>query len=130
MAIAVFDASVVIALLDEKDAHHRAALSAVGEHRDHQGILPASAYSECLVLALRKSEKTAAVIERAIADHALDIVAIDRAIGRRAAELRARHTDLRLPDALVLAAGDVLQADAILTADRTWTKYSRRAKVI
>jgi hypothetical protein len=32
---------------------------------------------------------------------------------------------LRLPDALVLARGDVLDADTIITVDRRWRRFDR-----
>ncbi len=48
----------------------------------------------------------------------------------RAAALRAAHTGLRLPDALVLACGTELRADAVLTADRRWTGWSALARTI
>jgi hypothetical protein len=51
-------------------------------------------------------------------------------IADRAALLRARHASLRLPDALVLATGDALAADAVLTAGSAWPRVSRRARVI
>ena len=54
---------------------------------------------------------------------------IDEAVAERAATLRAEHPALRLPDALVLACGDALAADAILTADRRW-RYLPRVRVL
>jgi hypothetical protein len=51
-------------------------------------------------------------------------------MARRAAALRARHPALRLPDALVLATGELLDAAAILTAARAWARVSLRARVI
>jgi hypothetical protein len=35
-----------------------------------------------------------------------------------------------LPDALVIATADALEATLVLTADRTWTRVSRRAQMI
>jgi hypothetical protein len=35
-----------------------------------------------------------------------------------------------LPDALVIATADALEATLLLTADRTWTRVSRRARMI
>jgi PIN domain nuclease of toxin-antitoxin system len=50
-------------------------------------------------------------------------------VAERAARLRSIHRGLRLPDALVLATADVLEATA-LTADRAWARISRRARLI
>jgi hypothetical protein len=44
--------------------------------------------------------------------------------------LRAAHSRLLLPDALVLAAGEVLQATSVLTADRAWARVSQRARLV
>ena len=49
MAIVVLDASIIIAFLDRGDAHHAKALEAVGQTRDEELVLPASAYAEILV---------------------------------------------------------------------------------
>ncbi|MCY7302359.1 MAG: PIN domain-containing protein [Thermoleophilia bacterium] len=57
------------------------------------------------------------------------ILPVDREIGRRAAELRATHR-LGLPDALVLASCDILDADVVLTADAKWVKFSPRVVVV
>jgi predicted nucleic acid-binding protein len=51
-------------------------------------------------------------------------------IAETAAELRAHHRALRLPDAVVIATGDVLGADAVLTGDARWRRVSRRVRVI
>lgn len=130
MAVAVLDASFVIALFDSNDPHHTRAVAALGEQRDRHKVLPASAYAECLVGPLRRGPKTAETLERAIAEHALEVVPIDRALAHSAADIRARHATVGLPDALVLATGEVLEADVVLTADRTWTRYSKRVQVI
>ena len=47
-------------------------------------------------------------------------------IAERAARLRAHHAALRLPDALVLATADALDAIAF-TCDRAWPRVNRRA---
>lgn len=47
-----------------------------------------------------------------------------------AALWRARHSSLRLPDALVLATADVGAADAILTGDKRWRRLDPRVEVI
>jgi len=50
---------------------------------------------------------------------------ITKAIAERAASLRASRQMLRLPDALVLACGDVLDANTIVTVDRRWRRSDR-----
>jgi len=60
----------------------------------------------------------------------LRVAPIEESMAVEAARLRGRHGNLRLPDALVIAAGEVLKADSILTGDRSWARVSRRVRVI
>lgn len=130
MAIVVLDASVVIAFLDASDAHHQAAVTALTSVGAEALVLPASAYSEVLVDPARRGRDALAVTREFVADLALRIAPLDSGIAQRAAALRAAHRSLRLPDALVLATADVLNADSVLTADRSWTKVSERVHAI
>jgi predicted nucleic acid-binding protein len=123
MALIVLDASVVIAHLDPNDALHGAATEMLLEYASEDLRLPASAYAESLVDPARKGRLDEA--RRAIAALQLQIVPIDAAQAEGAANLRARERGLRLPDALVLACGEQLSADVILTADRRWRRFER-----
>lgn len=128
MAVLVLDASVVIAFFDRADAHHLAAKAALDATGENELVLPASAYSEALVVPWRRASADAA--DRALADLAIRVEPLSREIARRAAQLRSRQEALRLADAIVLATGDVLEAAAVLTADRRWPRFSKRARVI
>lgn len=130
MALIVLDASVVIAFLDSADAHHEAAVAALAAHRSDELVLPASVYAEILVGPLRRGPAAAARAEGFLTDLALRIEPLGAEVARRAAALRARHPGLTLPDAFVLATGDALGAGAVLTADRSWSRVSRRARTI
>ena len=128
MALVVLDSSVVIAHLDARDVHHEVVVGALAEHRGDDLRLPASAYAEVLVGAIREGR-----VERAREDiEALlvQIESIGTAIADAAAALRAEHRALRLPDALVLATGEALAADAVLTADARWAALTPRVRVI
>jgi predicted nucleic acid-binding protein len=127
VALIVLDASVVIAHLDPADAHHEAATAALRERAEDDLVLPASAYAEALVDPARKGRLDTA--REHIEALLLRIAPLDRDMAERAALLRAGDAALRLPDALVLAGGDVLGADAVLTTDRRWAKFER-AKVL
>jgi predicted nucleic acid-binding protein len=48
----------------------------------------------------------------------IEVVPLDRTIARRAAELRAEHAGLRLPDAMVLATADLREAGLLTFDDR------------
>jgi predicted nucleic acid-binding protein len=123
VALIVLDASVVIAHLDPADALHESATSVLLEYATDDLRLPASAYAESLVDPARKGrlDDARAAIEALV----LQIVPIDRLVAENAAALRARERGLRLPDALVLACGEHLGADAIVSADRRWRRFER-----
>jgi predicted nucleic acid-binding protein len=130
VALVVLDASVVIAFLDGDDALHERAIEAIAGRRADELVIPASAYAETLMLPYRRGPDAVARVERFVQDFAIRIQPVERNIAREAARLRARHPALRLPDALVLAAGDALGADPVLTGERGWAKISRRVRVI
>jgi PIN domain nuclease of toxin-antitoxin system len=128
VAIAVFDASVVIAFLDANDSHHERAIDVLAALTADR-ILPASAYAEVLVDPWRRGVEAVGAVRRFVSDLGIRIEPLTADVAERAARLRARHRSLRLPDALVLATADVLDAD-VLTCDRTWARLTRRARVI
>jgi predicted nucleic acid-binding protein len=115
----ILDASVLIGLLDTADAHHAQALHDT-EAADRTGrslLVPASAYSEALVAFARANRIEDA--REAIAAMGFVVVPLTASIAERAAELRARHERLRLPDAIVLASvhelgGELLSYDHYL----------------
>ena len=130
MAVVVLDASVVIAFLDPSDSHHAGAVAAFAAHQMDNLVLPASVYAEVLVGPYRRGAAAVTIVEQFIAAFAMRIEPVSAQIARRAAQLRSRNPALKLPDAFVLATGDVLSASAVLTADGTWPKLSRRARLL
>jgi predicted nucleic acid-binding protein len=130
VALVVLDASVLIAFLDAADTHHVTAVAAISGERDADYVLPASAYAEALVRPFARGASAVRVIDEFLAELGIRIQPLDAETARQAARLRARHRGLRLPDALVLATADMLDASAVLTADRAWLRYSRRARPI
>lgn len=123
----VLDASVVIAFRARDDPHHDAAVGALERHRDDELVLPASAYAEVLVGPARRSRRALTRAKQLLARTPVRVEPITREIAERAAELRER---VRLPDALVLATGDVLGAEVVLTSDARWPKVSRRVQLV
>lgn len=104
MGAVALDASAVIALLSASDAHHQRAQLEFREasQSGDELTMPASAYSEILVHALRQGRES--LVDDLVNRLRIKIVPVDRELGKLAAELRAEHRSLRLPDALVLAA--------------------------
>jgi predicted nucleic acid-binding protein len=130
VALIVIDASVVIGFLDATDEHHAAAVAALGASASDDLVLPATAYAEVLVAPARKGSGAVDRVEEALAALTVKLESVTPAIARSAASLRARHRSLRLPDALVLATADVLGAAKVLTADRGWSRISRKVRLI
>ena len=118
MGALILDASVLIGLLDTADSHHEAAVDDV-EAADLRGddlVTPASAYSEALVAFARAGRVADA--REAIAAMGIVVTPLTAAIGEHAAQLRAAHERLRLPDAIVLATARVLDAEPLTYDDR------------
>ena len=115
MGPVALDASIAVAFLDPLDVHHERAVSALRECDGSALSMSASAYSETLVRPL--ADGHGAGVDEFVDGLGIEIVPVDRGIARRAAELRAEHADLRLPDATIAAAAELLGA-RLLTFDQ------------
>ena len=123
----ILDASVLIGLLVTADPHHARAVDDV-EHADQAGralLAPASAYSEALVAFARAGRGRDA--RDAIVGMGIAVVALTAPIAEHAAELRAQHDTLRLPDALVLATAHEHDG-ALLTYDQRLARTARQRR--
>jgi predicted nucleic acid-binding protein len=113
----ILDASVLIGLLDTADTHHSRAIEDT-EAADQAGrplLAPASAYSEALVAFARANRLNDA--REAIAAMGITVAPLTPSMAEHAAELRAGHERLRLPDAIVLACARRLDGE-LLTYDQ------------
>ena len=127
--VSVLDASVLIALLDEKDAGRPVARAAVDESKcNHDLLIPVTAFSESIVAPYRRSRRDGERAEAALA--ALGrLVDVTREIASQAAQLRATR-QVKLPDALILATAMQVAADQILTLDRRWRGVDSRVRLL
>jgi len=125
MGRVALDADVVIAFLDPSDAQHQRAVEIVGARlaSGDDVLIAASVYAEVIVRPLQHG--TAATVDEFLAAVGVHVVDIDRTLARRAAELRARHGALRLPDALSLATALAHNAE-FLTLDRALQRIAER----
>jgi predicted nucleic acid-binding protein len=128
MALILLDASILIALLDPADGLHAPTLQAVVASAADEIAIPASALAETLVAPARAGKLQAA--RAAIRLLSLRVTPIDEPVAVEAARLRSRHKALRLPDALVIASGEVLRARTILTGDSRWRSVSKRVTIV
>jgi predicted nucleic acid-binding protein len=125
MAGVALDADVLIGFLDPADAQHDRA---VGELRPRitagdRLIVSASVYAEILVRPLLGG--TGAIVDDFLDAVRAEVVPVDRHTARLAAQLRARHSALRLPDAFSLATALVADAQ-LLTLDETLRRAAER----
>jgi predicted nucleic acid-binding protein len=129
VALTALEASVLIALLDPADAHHRAARAALEAHADDDLRIAAHTLAEALVHPARAGKERQA--RQLIGSLEITVDPVDEPIAVAAARLRARHgSALRMPDALVLAHADLVKAKHVLTADSRWTAWSRRVELL
>jgi predicted nucleic acid-binding protein len=131
--LTVLDAGVIIAILKTDDVHNEGArreLTSIGDRGDRL-VVPASAYAEILVAPFRHGPEASAAIDEFLDALPASVEPATRDIARQAAELRARHGNrLRLPDAVVVATGIVLDADRIVTTDGRWPELGVRVELI
>lgn len=127
MARIALDADVIIAFLDPSDAQHAQAVELLRKHlADGDDILiAATVYAEVIVKPLQHG--TDDTVDQFLAAVNAHVVDVDRALARRAAQLRGRHGALRLPDALSLAAALVSDA-RLLTLDRALQRIADRER--
>lgn len=122
MGLSVVDAGVLIGFLEANDAHHDQATEALrlSLDRNDDMVIPASALAETLVAPARHGPGSVDVVLEVVARLPLRVRELDQAVAVKAAQVRAAHPSLKLPDALVVATAMELHADRILTTDRRW----------
>lgn len=102
MAVAVFDADVLIGFLNRSDAHHQRAVERVSATLvpGMRRLICAVNYTEVLFGPLRVGAQE--TVEAMVVRLNIEIVTVDLALAQRAAAVRER-TGLKLPDAYALA---------------------------
>lgn len=122
MGLIHLDTGVVIGLLDATDAHHESATQTLAEavRSGDRLAMAASAFAECLVGPSRRGRRAIETVDDLFVRLPIEIVLLDAAIARMAAGIRAKHTAVRLPDALVIATAAHASADRLVTTDRRW----------
>ena len=127
MARVALDADIVIAFLDAGDDQHARAVTELRPllAAADELLVGATVYAETIVRPLQ--EGTDATVDAFLDAAGVKIVPVDRAVARRAAQLRAEHSSLRLPDAMSLATA--LATDAtLLTLDKKLQHVAKRAE--
>jgi predicted nucleic acid-binding protein len=123
----VLDASVVIAALAGDDAHHHAAVNALAGASDDELVLAATTRAEILVGPMRMGGSALAAARDFV--NACETVPVGADIADDAAEMKARHRGLSLPDAIALVIAEMIKADAVWTFDRRWRDVHQRVAI-
>ncbi|HWH15039.1 MAG TPA: PIN domain-containing protein [Miltoncostaeaceae bacterium] len=98
----VFDADVLIGVLNRDDVHHVAAVERLRAAADGPGRLLVSAVTFAEVLVGPRRAGRERIVEEMADALRMEVVAVDRRLAGRAAAVRAT-TALRTPDAFVVA---------------------------
>jgi predicted nucleic acid-binding protein len=105
VAVAVFDADVLIAYLGRRDAHHAEAVERIRRAFEPgmRRLVSAVNYTEVLIGPLRAGGRAAAErVDAMLVRLGIETIVVDMALAQRAAAVRAR-TNLKLPDAYAVA---------------------------
>jgi predicted nucleic acid-binding protein len=125
VARVALDADIVIAFLDPGHDQHATAVAELRPRltAGDELLVAATVYAETLVHPLQRG--TDGTVEEFFDAAGISIVPIDRAVARRAAELRAAHQSLRFPDATSRATA-LATGSALITLDTKLRQIARR----
>ena len=118
MGKVILDSSVIIALFNEADEHHLAAVKALGESKNNFEISTVT-LAEALSSVLSDSERFE--MNNDIKRHFSPLHPVDEKVAFLASQIRAATKAFQMPDALI-------SATAILAKAELWTFDKRLAK--
>jgi predicted nucleic acid-binding protein len=121
VGVALLDSSAVVAFLNGDDALHDAADSAIRSAAREHGLTVSTVTIAEVLTGAKLGHHDETLIRRFLSEVVTARIPVDEQIAERAAELRAGSRTLRMPDALILATGD-LHADVVVTGDTRWSK--------
>lgn len=114
----ILDSSVIIALFNDADEHHLAAVKALGESKNNFEISTVT-LAEALSSVLSDSERFE--MNNDIKRHFSPLHPVDEKVAFLASQIRAATKAFQMPDALI-------SATAILAKAELWTFDKRLAK--
>jgi predicted nucleic acid-binding protein len=121
VGVALLDSSAVVAFLDASDALHDAADRAVRAAARAHGLAVSTVTIAELLTGAKLGHHDEAVVQQFFSRVIGSRFPVDEQVAVRAADLRATTRALRMPDALILATGD-LRADLVVTGDARWSR--------
>jgi predicted nucleic acid-binding protein len=111
------------------DAHHQAAVSALAGASEDELVLAAATRAEILVGPMRVGGSALAAARDFV--NACETVSVGADTADGAAEMKARHRGLGLPDAIALVIAETIDADAdaVWSFDRRWRDVQPRVLI-
>jgi predicted nucleic acid-binding protein len=121
----LLDSSALIYFLTGVQAYFDLLVPYFQRVQSRQATMVVSAVTESELLVRPFRDRDAEAIERIadlLSEDGIEVIEVDRAIARRAAQLRAGHMPLRLPDAMIIATALDAGCDLVLGNDGEWSK--------
>jgi predicted nucleic acid-binding protein len=122
----ILDSSVIIALFNDADAHHVAALRALGESKNNFEISTVS-LAEALSSVLSDSERNE--MNDDLKKHFSPFHPVDEKVAFVASQIRAATKSIQMPDALISATAILAKAE-LWTFDRKLSNNHPGARLI
>ena len=126
MGKVILDSSVIIALFNDADAHHVAALKALGESKNNFEISTVS-LAEALSSVLSDSERNE--MNDDLKKHFSPFHPVDEKVAFVASQIRAATKSIQMPDALISATAILAKAE-LWTFDRKLSNNHPGARLI
>jgi predicted nucleic acid-binding protein len=123
VGLILLDSTAIVGFLDADDALHEVTVARFREIvPTHALVASAISYAE-LMTGVSLGHHPAETVDGFFQAFVREILPADTAVGARAGALRGGHPSLRMPDALILATGDLYpEIEAVLCGDRHWAK--------
>jgi predicted nucleic acid-binding protein len=123
VGLILLDSTVIVGFLDADDALHEVSVARL---RELAALHPLAAsvvsYAEVMTgaeLGHHSAERVDGFFDALLRD----LLPVDRAVAARASKIRGTRRSLPMPDALILATGDLHdEIDTVLCADSDWPK--------
>ncbi len=119
MGVSLLDSAVIAGFLKADDALHEVARTAVRGAAARGSLVASVVTLTELIAGARLAHHDQQVVRGFFRQLVADVIPFTFDLADRAAELRADHRALELPDAIILATGE-RHADDIVTADERW----------
>lgn len=130
MASALFDSSAIIAAFNSTEPSHRACVSAMGAVPRSMRSVSVVTRAEVMTGAYSHSSEAVERVGGMLADAIGVVEPVSEEIADTAAQLRADNPSVKLPDALIVATGQVLGVGLIFTTDKKMTRLDQRVKLL